>query len=113
MRYKLIFLIVNVVCLFYLSSCSNANNSFQSSEIAEDFPIPREAKLISFDKTSEQYTLTNVTEEDGLPESYRTEIEIRNWKEVDRLGAKYVFEKNGHKISLFIFTGKIDLSKLQ
>ncbi|RCW39728.1 hypothetical protein [Paenibacillus prosopidis] len=111
MKNKFIFLLVSIVCLFYLSSCSN--NSFQSSEIAEGFPIPDRSKLISSDKTSEQYKLTSVTEEEGLPDSYRTEIEKSGWKEVDRLGAKYVFEKNGREISLIIITGKIELEILQ
>ncbi|MBP2001383.1 hypothetical protein J2Z69_002426 [Paenibacillus shirakamiensis] len=65
------------------------------------------------DKNSEQYNYSNVTEEDGLPTIYRTEIETHNWREVDRLGAKYVFEKYEQKVSLFIFTGKIELRKIQ
>ncbi|MFD0711981.1 hypothetical protein [Paenibacillus sp. GCM10027626] len=112
MRNKLAWLLLCLLLLTLLiAACSN--RSFHSSGLEKDFPVPSQAKLVDNGKSSESYTLTSLKEEEGLPEYYRAEIEDKGWKEVDRMGGKYVFAKDGRKLNLVIVTEKFELEKVQ
>ncbi|MEC0370112.1 hypothetical protein [Paenibacillus chibensis] len=100
----LLYFLVFILCVI---GCSTKDEHFNNSSLNQNFPVPKTAELQEKKENSEEYTLKDVKEENGLPDYYRKEIERRGWAEIDRLGSKYTFQNGNKKINLIVLTEKI------
>ncbi|OHR67193.1 hypothetical protein HMPREF3291_11205 [Bacillus sp. HMSC76G11] len=109
MMKKLVILICTVIAavLIYFYGL------YQTSNIAEGFPVPVSAKLSesSDEKAYEEYSWTLASEENGLPSAYLLAINLWGWKKVDQMGAQTTYEKNGEKIDVVSQTDYLFIAK--
>lgn len=83
--------------------------SYEESDKFFDFPIPKDAELVSDKEGVTVYNWSKASEENGIPYIYKQIIKSKGWSKVDREGASTYYKKDEHRIDLISQTKRLTL----
>jgi hypothetical protein len=90
-----------------------AKSKYELSDEYEQFPIPKNAKLIKEENDySSEYEWSKASDVNGIPLSYRIIITTNGWEGVLREGSLTTYEKEGIQINLSIYRDAIVIDKV-
>ena len=83
--------------------------AYEENDKFFNFPIPKNAELLSDKEDVAIYNWSKATEENGIPFIYEIIIKSKGWNNVGREGASTYYEKDGHRIDLISQTDQLTL----
>ncbi|MCG7346372.1 hypothetical protein MHZ92_19900 [Sporosarcina sp. ACRSL] len=83
--------------------------AYEESDEFYNFPIPKNAQLLSGNENVAIYNWSKATEENGIPFVYEIIIKSKGWRNVGREGASTYYEKEGHIIDLISQTDELTI----
>ncbi|MCY8939729.1 hypothetical protein [Peribacillus frigoritolerans] len=86
---------------------------YTATEDLNEFPIPKNAKLVQLNEQGNRYEWSRASEEDGIPNGYAMALKANGWKKGKSEGASVLYMKGNNKIDLITTTKQLEILRVK